>query len=331
MATVTRYWRTDASAGGDGTTNTTSGGNHAYQGLEDLVSAEATNLVSAGNILHAICTVGGQEASSALFDLSGFTTDASNYVIIECQGDAHHSGVSRENGGTGYQLTRSGDVFRGLTAKYQLKGFEIMCSNAGSFSAFEDDSSASVGGAMEEMIFSVNNSGVIGNYCVDLSNGGTFTLTNCLIIGYGKRGMDCRGSTVTMDHCTVVSNNYAIMVDTNTLATNVVACADTGRTEDWYQEANASSSNCASVDGSSPNTGEQTITTLTDEFTTWGIDPASADLTLKSGSVLIDNGTGSLATDITGGARSGTADIGCFNYQQAGVSYNIPVPAGPVR
>ena len=317
MATRTRYWRLGASAGGDGTNNTDSGGNHAYQTLYALLAAEATDLVTAGDILHAITTVEGQESTSAEIELStlGFTTGPSNYILIEAQGDAHTNGISYEKDSQGYQFKRAGDCITPEEGYVRFKGFEF-CTTGGSYYAFRFAGNPSGSDVqLDEMLFT---KAVAGGsvYAVDLSYTLNYTMNNCLIIAQGDRGIDLRGATGTMDHCGVVSSGaYGIMVDSNDTVTNTYALDTT--TEDWYSEANASSSNNASVDGSAPNTNEVTITTPTDEFTNYTAVPSTADLTLKNTGVLYDGGSGGSSVDITGATRTGSA-IGPFDYASSG-------------
>ena len=95
MATArTRYVNTASTAGGDGTTNATSGANRAYATLGAAVSAEAANLVSADVYLQILCC--GTTAQSFDGDFTGYTTDATRYVeIIGNTGDAAgaHAGI----------------------------------------------------------------------------------------------------------------------------------------------------------------------------------------------------------------------------------------------
>ena len=89
MATVFRFVDTRSTAGGDGTTNATSGVNRAYVSLAEWESAEQADLVAAGDIHDVSCA-----GAADLFDVAvvGWTTGASNYILIHSTTDKH-SGV----------------------------------------------------------------------------------------------------------------------------------------------------------------------------------------------------------------------------------------------
>lgn len=83
-----RYVNTASSAGGDGTTNATSGSNRAYATLGAALTAEADNLVSDDVYLEIEAT--GSAADTSCPDVDGFTTDATRYIrIYPATGDAH--------------------------------------------------------------------------------------------------------------------------------------------------------------------------------------------------------------------------------------------------
>ena len=87
MATVTRFVNTASTAGGDGTTNNTTGATRAYASIAEWEAAEQTDLVAAGDIAEVICS-GAQDAGARLI-ISGWTTDASNYILIHATTDKH--------------------------------------------------------------------------------------------------------------------------------------------------------------------------------------------------------------------------------------------------
>ena len=87
MANIIRYVNTNSTAGGDGTTNATSGVNRAYAGLGEWEAAEQTDLVAAGDTAEVICS-GGADTSS--ITLSGWTTGVSNDILIHATTDKHN-------------------------------------------------------------------------------------------------------------------------------------------------------------------------------------------------------------------------------------------------
>lgn len=321
----TLYWRTDSTAGSqDGTTDTAgNSGTAAFESLYALIQYVLTtdaDLTGQGP-LTLRCTQAGQEVAASAVTLAGITTTASDYVLIECTGDAATNGISYENDSLGYQLKRAGIGFTGNTPYYRLKNFEI-CSTGANHNGIQQTSEPGSGSSdirWEGMLVTKADPGVVTSaYAIDVSSDVTLEMTNCLVIANGHRACDARGSTATVDHCGFVSGgSHCFMVDSGITATNTFALD--GSSEDWYQEVGSGSNN-ASTDGSAPNTGEVTITTPTDEFTNYTTVPSTADLTLKSGSNLVEAGTGSEAIDITGASRTGTADIGPFNFGSAASS-----------
>jgi hypothetical protein len=322
----TLYWRTDSTSGTqDGTTDTAgNSGTAAFESLEALVAyvvATDADLTGQG-VLTLRCTQGGVEANSSWVDLVGITTTASDYLVIECTGDAHHGGVSRENGGTGYQMRRSGEVFRCDTAYCRLKGLEFTSAAATSAPALKQGTALGAGTSdirLEEIICGRTDATINSAYAMDLDGEATYDLKNVLCIGNGKRGADLRGGTLTADHCGFISaNTYAVMIDASVTITNSWAYSTHATPlEEWEDGSQGSGSNNSSIDGTATGTGTVTITAGADEFTSYSADPASADFNLKD-SNLNAAGTGSLATDISGAARSGTADIGPYNWASSG-------------
>lgn len=83
-----RYVNTASTAGGDGTTNATSGANRAYATLAAALVAEADNLVADDVYLEIEAT--GTSADTSCPDVDSFTTDATRYIrIYPATGDAH--------------------------------------------------------------------------------------------------------------------------------------------------------------------------------------------------------------------------------------------------
>ena len=87
MATITRYFRTDSTTGGDGTEDRTDGATRAYETMAAALVGEQTALAASGNTLHFICTQPG--ADTALASTAGYTDSATEYITIECS--CYHS------------------------------------------------------------------------------------------------------------------------------------------------------------------------------------------------------------------------------------------------
>ena len=90
MATITRYVNTASTAGGDGTTNATSGTTRAYASLNEWEADEQTDLVTDGDIHVVICE--GATADTTAVSVDGWTTGASNYIQIKTDTAGRHDG-----------------------------------------------------------------------------------------------------------------------------------------------------------------------------------------------------------------------------------------------
>ena len=91
QTTNTRYVNTASTAGGDGTTNATSGANRAYASLSEWETARDGDLVTANTIEKVFCE--GSAADTTAVDILGWTTGASNYIDIVVDPSVRHNGT----------------------------------------------------------------------------------------------------------------------------------------------------------------------------------------------------------------------------------------------
>lgn len=322
MATRSRYFRTDSSAGGNGTEDRTDGVNRAYPTLNALLAAEGADLVAAGDILHAITTQSGLDTTLAT--VSGFTTGVANYILIEAQGAARNNGVSREKSGTGYQINTTNDTFRILEDYVRVTGLELVTNSTNEAFDIQSASSGANDVRANELIIARDGGTGSNAYPFGISANSIFSLTNCLIIGGGDRGIDARNGTITIDHCGfIVGGTLGIVADDSVTITNTWSI--NASAEDFWTGGNApSGSHNASEDASVSTDYANSVASITvaNEFTNPTNVLSTADFTLKD-SVLNAAGTGSEAIDITGAARTGTPDIGPFNFAAAGGDRDI--------
>ena len=96
MAAVIRYINTASTAGGDGTTNATSGANRAYPSMAAWYTAEKTDLVSDGDTHTVRCAAGIDSAGAIVISSSDWTTDATHFITIEPVSGDEHGGVYGE-------------------------------------------------------------------------------------------------------------------------------------------------------------------------------------------------------------------------------------------
>ena len=93
MAEITRYVNTASTAGGDGTSNGTTGSTRAYASLDEACNAEAADLVTAGDNLVILCSGSTADNINASFTNTSWVTSATNDVLIKPNTGQEHSGV----------------------------------------------------------------------------------------------------------------------------------------------------------------------------------------------------------------------------------------------
>lgn len=87
MAVRQRFVNTDSTAGGDGTTNNTTGATRAYATLDEARINEAADLVAAGDNLVIDCSAPGGVADTVRAQFTaGYTTSPTNNITIRGEG-----------------------------------------------------------------------------------------------------------------------------------------------------------------------------------------------------------------------------------------------------
>lgn len=318
---VERYVNTASTAGGDGTTNATSGTNRAYASLSEWNSNEATNLISADQTHTVYCDGSGGVDTTGQVDLVGWTTDATRTVTITASGAQRCNGESVAKSGTGYKLTyNASSAIRFRTDFPIIDGIEIESSS--SLMPIR----AYVGGGSE--VHTITNCLIISTYsgsnpAITTNSGGLneLVIRDTIVIAANCRAIDSRSySTATLDHvgCYGASSNLGYVCSSESTITNswgfgfASGCFWTGGSPTGSH--NASSDTTATT----KFTSSQASLTDTNEFTAPSTTLTTADFSLLSTSNLVDAGTGTFSVDIAGNAQSGTADIGPFEYQSGG-------------
>jgi len=325
VAELLHFFRTDSTAGGDGTGDTTTGATRAFPSLNAGYAhgaASHSDLTATPDVFRLRCTTAGQDTTTAT--LSGFTTSAAGYILTECTGAARHNGISRSKSSAGYQLLASNDGLRLSEDYVRFVGIELGTSGSSPQAMDSQAVGATSDIRFDECLFVCTNATVGSAFIFDSVATQTMTLTNCLGIASGHRGVDIRNAVTTMDHCGwAVSGQYAVAANAQNTITNTWAIGAT--TEDWWTGGTApSGSHNASQDASVSTDYSNSVASITpsSEFTNPTAVPSTADFTLLDGS-LDAVGTGSETLDITGASRTGTADIGPFNFAGGGF---VPYP-----
>lgn len=330
MATVTRYVNLASTAGGDGTTNATTGANRAYASLVEWEAAEQTDLVSAGDTHVVECSGDGQDVGQ--LSIAGWTTGASNTITVTVASGSRHNGTSRQVSGAGYQIAAdvTTGVFRPQTDYVSAEFLDVYASGTTSTEAIRVPSALTSGDnqiTFTGCIFSTAKTTGSSAYLVNLRGAdANVTFRNC--IGYGViRSMDGRYcGAVEVSHCTFWRHDdqLGLMLDADATVTNTYVGKASGSAEDFWTSGTApSGSNNASSDTSAATDYTSSLTSKAgaDQFVS--VTRGSEDFTLKSGSDLEGAGTPlGAVTDIIGTARDGTTpDIGAFEFVAAGSGF----------
>jgi len=318
-ATVNRFVNTASTAGGDGTTNNTTGSTRAYASLSEWESNESTDLVADGDV-HIVTCGGGVDTTDTT--INGWTTGSSNGITIQCTTDKH-DGRSRDVSGSGYQIS-SGSATGTLKLSEDyvtIDGLDIKNTTTnpaitwtyGTFTA-------------------ADNSQILKNtVCQNVNTSSSSYIINCSrlnviitfenVIAYGgTRGMDSRSaSTVTINHCTFWrhQDQLGLVADTEATVKNTYIGKASGSSQDFWTGGaapsgnnNASSDTSVSTDYSSSQASQVGSTQFV------SVTAGSEDFTLKASSGLEANGASGISTnDIIGTTRDvSTPDIGAFEF-----------------
>lgn len=316
MAVVTRYVNTDSTPGGDGTTNNTTGSNRAYASLSEWESNEQTDLVSDGD--SHICLVDGTGGNDTTgVTLAGWTTSATNDVTIRATGDQRCDGLSRDKTAAGYKLKATDEDALDIRIDHlTIDGFEIELVDNGSVVAFAlVASTSSEVLSVSDMLISCAGAPLITPiYAVDIQTTTSCEIENTLVIAQDRRGLrtTLATGTVTIDHCGVYGDSdRGIDADDETTITNTWVFS--GNPDFSEVGDDPAGSNNASSDTTATALFSSSLASLVaaNQFAAPSATLSTADFRLIAGADLINAGTGSEATDISGETRV-TQDIGPF-------------------
>lgn len=309
MAAVIRYINTASTAGGDGTTNATSGANRAYPSMAAWYTAEKTDLVSDGDTHTVRCAAGIDSAGAIVISSSDWTTDATHFITIEPVSGDEHGGVygegyifSTSTGGytQAFYLSVPYTVIRGITIKNTSTSSNARCVHNNAHCTWDS------------CFFSAAASS--GDAFYNGADDGGYVINCCAVSGY------CGFRAFNYDYPTWLNNTavgctYGFRREgaSGTLqASNNVAY---GNATADFSGASVSGSNNASGDSSAPGTSPVTGVTSA-AFNNY----AGGDYSPASGGVLVGAGTdlsGTFTNDIAGNTRSAW-DIGAWEYIAAG-------------
>jgi hypothetical protein len=340
--TITRYVNTASAAGGDGTTNNTSGATRAYGSLAEAIADEVAarpNLVTNDELLHILCCGSAADGQVQIFNQteSGFTTDATRYIHIEGNpGDPNGAHYSTSWNSSTYRVVASvqfGYAFLNRSRYLRMTQIQIENSHATEgYSSYRHEPQTSSSGDDSFL------RGVIcrGAQWTTFGNGfqqrdGKVTYENCLAydnqkgfeIGYGPDGPPL----AIYRNCVAVGNvQFGFWHETGQTHTRVNCYAGGSGTDDYGAEAQTdTNTTCASEDG--------TVGTTIAYSTSAGayfanVTSGSEDVAIGVLSSLRNIGTdlsGNFTNDIQGQTRSAPWDIGVDEFVTGGVDWAAPM------
>lgn len=326
----TRYVNTASSAGGDGTTNATSGANRAYASFSEWEAARQASLTEVEEV---ICEGSAADTSSHVID--GWTTSAANYILVRTTQANRHNGRWDT---TKYRLETSGIQYGWVYEDYvRFEGIQFRGTSSGHWN--KEGLVFNPGGAPGST--DLRAEACIAYNCGDTSHGfrqlgGTVRWINCISYGNGAAGWRVQdvgsGATAYFYNCIAAANtDQGWLFSSGTItARNCYAGGNTGAD---FSAAPGTASNNHSEDGSHGTT--TAYSTSSGAYFT-NVTAGSQNFEIaNASSALIDAGydlSGTFTVDILGNTRSGTWEVGPFNYSSGGGAtvYNRGIFGAPI-
>lgn len=323
MAEVVRYVDPDATGAGDGTSWT-----DAYTSLSAWDIAEGTDLVTDGDWHHVYVRASSGTLDSTYVTISsGWTTGASNYILIEAASSdyAVKTGIDTSR----YRLKGTSNNSLYIAVDYcRIKGLQILGPESNFAAIRITGQSASNDIRIIDCYLDDPNENSGYGITADDSNV-NLTVENTIADGW-NRGFTVTGTT-TFYNCVSRgrdgSDTYGGFRDTGG-TTECVNCASFNNASGYDFRDIDTVTNCASDDETGTNAVGPSGSVWDNEFN----DPANGDYTLLNTGNLYDAGVGPgtdsdvPSTDIDGDSRSGsTCDIGVDEYVGG-----VPVTVAPI-
>lgn len=340
---VTIYVNTNSTAGGDGTTNNTSGATRAYASLlEAITNHSSKNLVSVGKSLKIICSGTNYDTIASQTDFSGYTTSSTNSILITTDSNVSNSRHVGLWSDSIYRLRVNYNYFNINNNNVVVDGLQILVGSVDDNGHKGIQLSASADNiTVSSCIIKFNRSaqtsygnvsvGIYGN--VDAT--GNRYYYNNIIYDFINNGNTSGAGIETVNHTsgkTYVYNNtvadsyygikdgYSDIVAKN----NIVQ----GCTFDYSGSFDGASANNISLDATSPNVSFRSKTVI---FVNAGAEDyhlSASDTEAKDTGA--DLSAEFFVKDIDGVARTGTWDIGADEYVSGGAT-DVTVNASAIN
>lgn len=316
MAVVTRFVNTASSAGGDGTTNNTSGADRAYVSLSEWNTNEAADLTAGGDT-HIVNCVGTAADTVGNVQITGWTTDVGDFITINGENTTGKYSASDYR----IEYTTTGNYQEGATfaegftgifdMQIQVTSNDVSCRGY-NITATEIDISRSMAkGVISAPGGGANAAGFFVGHAI------SGDLRSCLALDWTES--NTKGfwgvSTTTpsrFDNCT--AHNCDIGFITSYLDTDLRNCL-AQNCVNGFSGTFASADSCASdIASDAPGTNTQTgNVTFVDEA---GDDfqPANSDTIAKENGADL---SGEFDFDLAGNSFGATWTIGCLTFAAA--------------
>jgi hypothetical protein len=315
-----RYVNTSSTAGGDGTTNNTSGATRAFATLLEALNSLPSALTSQ----YTIYCSGGADTSNLSQVPFDFTTTATNYLLITTQGDQRHNGVWSDSK---YRIesTNENGIYNNIPAHVRFDGLQVKVtvSNGNSYIGIKGSNANQTESDIDCRITNCivkavrTNGNVIGFENRPPTGTGSALVRNCIAIDcYSGFNSDWTSSKYYNNGA--YDCDYGFVADAAYIVKNCLSKQrGAGLTIGFVGTFSASSSNNAEDDGNGvPGTSGYSNTTFTfvnaasDNFHLAGSDTGAR----SRGVDLSSDSTYPFNTDIDGETRTGTWDIGPDQY-----------------
>lgn len=333
MAEIVRYVDTDVVGGaGDGTSWA-----NAYHDLFAMEDAEETNLDTANNWLHVYVSASAGTVDNTATSIVGWTTSATDYILIEAANEAGHYDRAKANGWDNAKYRLSITNANALTISedfVRIDGIQIeVVNNTVNRNAIQDSTASASGSDVR-----ISNCRLRGSTNSQSINFNTVYLTayvwNCIIGPCGNRGVYIgQGVAVYIYNSTIHHTGDDGVYAGGAVNITVWNCAIFDTADDIYFSTSGTKNldYCALDDADAqthPITESGGGSGWPNDFT----DSANGDCTLVAGSGLIGTGAVDPADplfddDIEGTTRGAAWDVGAFEYVSSG---NHALTADPI-
>lgn len=334
MATVvTRYINGASSAGGDGTTQATSGANRAYNTFSAALTAlyAAYPDLVASDVQIDIILDGTTPDTSFSGNVQSFTTDATRFIRVTTAPSARHSGYW-DSGLVRFSTGAAvGGFFTSLPAFTRFESVVFECAGTAGYSYIYVGASGCNGIVFDACLFHKSQAAAqyTDYWAFNLTGVNTkkILVRNCIVTGNWaglfKGNYGDTNSVIGIYNNTVVGANAGINLENTTnnkaFVYNNLIELRSGASGNGWNTATQTTGNNITSDNTSPQTGLRNLTATYVNAAGYDCRLDASDTVAKdAGSDRSADSNFPFSVDIVGNTRSGLWDIGAFEIQSGG-------------